>query len=51
MWMKRKYEGLRVCCYDRLTGSSEPCDQQHNCQAGGEARLNCTIDGARIGLH
>lgn len=26
--------------------SSDPCDQQHNCQAGGEARCSRTFDSA-----
>ena len=38
-------------CYERPTRSSDLCDQQHNRQADGEARLSSTFDGARIGLH
>ena len=49
--MRTYFDGLAVCCYAGMARSSEPCDQQHNCQAGGEARLIRTIDGARIGLH
>jgi hypothetical protein len=36
----------KLPCYARFTDSSDLCDQQHNCQAGGEARCSRTYDSA-----
>lgn len=37
---------VRPVCYAFFSGSSDSCDQQHNCQAGGKARSSGTIDRA-----
>ena len=36
----------KSACYVKFAESSDLCDQQHNCQAGGEARCPRTIDSA-----